>query len=181
MRLSLRRIVGLASFPGVIAHEAAHLFACALTGTRVFDYRLFQLRDPPGYVVHARARSASAGAAIALAPFLFNTLVGAGLAYAPALALLTKQGWGWPQAAAFWLGASAALNAFPSGADAQGMWEAAGSARFGALKRLLVAPAFGLVHLLGWGRRWWLDAAYAALVCLGPAAAQLAAQGGLSR
>jgi hypothetical protein len=167
----------LATFPGVIAHEAAHLIACRLTGTRVFEYRLFQLADPPGYVVHARAASASAGAWIALFPILLNTALAAGAGFSPGVALLTGAGWTGGQAALAWLGFSAGLHAFPSKADASGLWAAAGAARWGWFKRLLVAPLIGLVHVLNWGARLWLDLAYAVLVCLGPAAVWLRSAG----
>jgi hypothetical protein len=162
-----------------MAHELAHLLACAVTGTRVHAFRLFQFGDPAGYVVHDRAASATAGATIALAPFLLNSALGAALAFSAAVKIFAGKSWGWPDGALFWLGFALALHAFPSTADAGGMWQAAKAARFSWLKRLLVAPLVAATHLLSFGARLWLDLAYALAICLGPAAALLATQGRL--
>lgn len=166
----MRRLVSalrqLASAPGVIAHEGAHALACLLTGTRIREICWFRFGDPVGYVVHDRAASATAGVLIGFAPVIVNAGLGAAAAYGPSTRLLTGVGWGPLDFVLAWLGLSIAMRAFPSRADAHAMWQAAGSARFGVLKRAAVAPLWLTVQLLSLGSRVWLDLVFGVAVCL---------------
>lgn len=175
----LFRLIQFVLAPGIVAHEFAHWLACKLTGTRVHEVCWFRFGDPAGYVVHDRAASATAGVLIGFAPTLFNAALGAGLAYRGALALLSRTVPSGTQAALLALGFVVALRAFPSRADAKAMWDAAGSARFGLLKRLMVAPLWLLVQLLSLGSKLWLDAFFAAVVCVAAPALTLAREGRL--
>ena len=174
------RLFQLAVAPGVVAHEFAHWLACKLTGTRVHEVCWFQFGDPAGYVVHDRARSASAGVVIGFAPTIVNVLIGGFIAYRPAFILLTTARWSWGDALLFALGFVVALRAFPSRADAKAMWQAARAARFGAVKAVFVAPLWLLVHALSLGSRLWLDAAFALVVCFAAPALKLASEGRLT-
>lgn len=175
----LTRLLQLAVAPGVVAHEFAHALACRLTGTRIHDVCWFRLGDPAGYVVHDRAASATAGALIGLAPIVVNAGLGAAISWRPALKLLSAQHWLWSDWALAWLGFVVALRAFPSRADAKAMWDAARAARFGWAKAVLVAPLWLMVQVMSFGAKLWLDAAFAALVCLAAPALKLASEGRL--
>jgi hypothetical protein len=177
-------LLRLSEAPGIVVHELAHGLACLLTGTRIHEMRLFRFGDPPGYVIHDRAASATAGVLIAFAPTVVNALVGAAAAYGPTLSVLSDRSailrWGWSDWALAWIGLSVAMRAFPSRADAKAMLEAAGAARFGWAKRIAVAPLWALAHLLSYGSRLWLHALFAILVCLAAPALKLARDGKLT-
>ena len=65
----------LIMWPGVIVHELSHLIGCLLTGTRVFEVKLFSPREESpgnlvlGYVTHAKPRNPFAQFIVSAAPF----------------------------------------------------------------------------------------------------------------
>ena len=103
------------TFPGAVVHEWAHAAAARSRGLRVRDVVLFRpLANPAGYVRHDRARRPGDALAIAIAPFVLNTVLAllAALPFAPAL------GYGWEAGAVvLWLSWSLALHALPSFED----------------------------------------------------------------
>lgn len=114
-------VVGLALWPGIVAHEYAHVLACRATGVVVVGSTY---SSPFGevHVDHEPVESFPADLAIALAPFLTNTL----LAVA-ALSAATASQWlpavvGW-----YWLGICFGLTALPSSQDTATLFDTAGS------------------------------------------------------
>ena len=45
-------LISLATFPGVIVHEAAHMFFCKLRHVAVFNMCFFRIGNPAGYIIH---------------------------------------------------------------------------------------------------------------------------------
>ena len=47
-------VIAIVTFPGVIVHEAGHLFFCKLFELQVYAVCFFRVGNPAGYVVHER-------------------------------------------------------------------------------------------------------------------------------
>ncbi|HLZ07500.1 MAG TPA: hypothetical protein VKT80_02855, partial [Chloroflexota bacterium] len=127
----MTRLSVLFAMPGIVIHELGHYLLCRLCGAKVHEVVFFDARGPSGYVVHSIPRHLFQHATIVGGPLLLNSVVAfllfrAALADAgPALANLSL---GVPSRAvelliASVLGASIALHAIPSRADATSLWE----------------------------------------------------------
>jgi hypothetical protein len=68
-------VISLATFPGVIVHEAAHLFFCKLFGLAVYDVCFFRVGNPAGYVIHEKTDDFRALFFVSMGPFVINTLL----------------------------------------------------------------------------------------------------------
>lgn len=169
----MRRILTYLTFPGIVAHEFAHAWACRRLGIRVHKVCYLRLGNPMGYVLHEAPVYAIQHTLVAVAPFFVSTLfallfslAGCLLARSPlfsetrdVLALM-----------ALWLGFSCALHAFPSGGDADSLWQDVASPDVGLFAKLLLAPAVGVIRLAQAGTRLWLDVLFAlCVVALPPA------------
>jgi hypothetical protein len=161
-------LVGAATFPGVIVHEAAHQLACRLRGVPVLDVKYFQFANPNGYVLHGRTDDFVSTFAITIGPFVVNTLLCL-LICLPAFVPVYSFDHSDPLSFfLIWLGISIGMHAFPSNQDASQLWEQ-------ALKKakdlhplaLLSLPLVGLVYVMNIGRFFWLDALYGVGVGLG--------------
>jgi len=47
-------VIAFLTFPGVIVHEAAHLFFCKLFKLQVYDVCFLRFGNPAGYVIHEK-------------------------------------------------------------------------------------------------------------------------------
>ncbi|QEM69369.1 DUF3267 domain-containing protein [Geobacter sp. FeAm09] len=170
--MSIRLIVSLLTFPGVVVHEFAHAWACRRLGIRVVKVCYLRLGNPVGYVLHEQPASAVQHIMVAVAPFFVSTA--AALAVSLLASLLAAS----PAAAEFrdpavlagaWLGFSIALHAFPSSGDGDALWRDVTSPHMGFPGKLLLVPAVGLIRLCQAGTAIWLDALFATvLVALPP-------------
>ena len=176
----IRHILSYITFPGVIAHEFSHAWACRRLGIRIHKVCYLRLGNPMGYVLHDRPASAVGHIVVAVAPFFVSTAVG--LAFS-LVACLTSQSTAYPEiraAASFgmiWLSFSCALHAFPSGGDADALWSDVGSSHVGFFAKLLLVPATGLIRLGQIGTRIWLDVLFALVVVALPPALLLVMTG----
>ncbi len=66
-------LIALATFPGVIVHEAAHMLFCKLRGVAIFQVCFFRVGNPAGYVVHEEIEDFSSAFLVAVGPFIVNT------------------------------------------------------------------------------------------------------------
>lgn len=147
--------------PGVVLHEFAHRLACDVLGVRVTDVSYLQRADGDGrlgYVSHVVPRSYTKRVLIAVAPFVVNVSVAAGVLLAANQYFEDTV----YLAAAYYLGFAVLYHAFPSTGDAETLkphsW------------RGYLHPAFILflpftVFLLVFTRyvdSWWFSAAFAA-------------------
>ncbi|MHB9131404.1 MAG: DUF3267 domain-containing protein [Armatimonadota bacterium] len=159
-------LISLLTFPGVIAHEMAHLFFCRLCRVHVFKVCYFRFGNPAGYVEHAQPDSALVHMLIGIGPFIFNTLL------AIAVALPTV----WPGVARglspfwhyglLWLGISIAAHAFPSTGDARAIWHGAWRRGVPWYLKLLSIPLVGTLYLFALGSIFWLDVIYGVAVAV---------------
>ena len=154
-------LIGLATFPGVIVHEAAHLFFCKVRRVAVFDVCYFRVGNPAGYVLHERPDSFTSSFLIAVGPFLINSLLCVLFcvpAFVPAKVFNVSD-----PASYFliWLGISIGMHAFPSMQDAKVLWQEAKLAA-GNLNPLAILsfPLVIAIYAANLGRIFWLDYLY---------------------
>ena len=165
-------VVRLRSFfalPGVVIHELGHYLLCRFVGARVQEVVFFEPSGPSGYVVHAIPRHLRQHLIIVAGPLLLNSVLSfllfravaatGGLAAAElarGLPLRAAQ-----SVLAAVLGASIALQAIPSHADASSLWNVAlDRLEAGNLLALFALPVAFLLLAINHLRRFWIDWLY---------------------
>src|SRR6266849_893946 len=68
-------VIAALTFPGVIIHEAGHLFFCRLFKLQEFDVCFFRFGNPAGYVIHQQTEDFKAQFFVSMGPFFANTLL----------------------------------------------------------------------------------------------------------
>ena len=153
--------------PGVVVHELGHLLLCRLSGVPVRRVVLFRIGSPAGFVAHAAPRLLRQHLAISSGPLLVSSAVATGLlALAVHLVRAQPTAW-WPGGVllASWLGWSVALEAWPSGGDAQALRRtAAAQLRQWNPGALLALPLSWLLLAANGSRRLGGHWLYAALL-----------------
>lgn len=139
-------IVSLATFPGVIVHEAAHMLFCKLRRVAVLDVKFFRLGNPVGYVAHEPIEDFTTAFLVAVGPFIVNSLLCVGICL-PAFVPVKVFGLSHPLSYfLLWLGVSIGMHAFPSNHDASSLW--AQARREVGRRNLLAMLSFPLVILI---------------------------------
>jgi len=150
------RLIAVLTFPGIIVHEWAHKFFCDCAKVPIYKTCYFRLGNPAGYVIHGPVNSYWKALLIDTAPFLINTSI-AFLIFLIALNIST----GITTYLLCWLGISIAMHSFPSGGDADNLWNSSKA----TLKRnplaLLGFPVVGLIKLAEILSIIWFDLLYA--------------------
>jgi hypothetical protein len=165
-------IIALLTFPGVIVHEAGHLFFCKLFKLQVYDVCFFRLGNPAGYVVHEKSDNFTAMFFVSMGPFFANTLLCVlfcSAAFLPIWELKVED----PIAYFYyWLGLSIGMHAFPSTADLSNLWAVAPDlAKRGNVLAIVSLPIAGVLYVLNLARFVWADLGYGIAVgILGPIA-----------
>jgi len=166
------QVIAALTFPGVIIHEAAHLFFCKLFRLRVFNVCFFRFGNPAGYVIHENSENFTAQFFVSMGPFLVNTVlcvIFCTAAFLPVWELKVAD----PLAYFFyWLGLSIGMHAFPSTTDLSHLWKAAPAlAKKGNLLAIVSLPLCAVLVVLNYGRVIWADLGYGIAVgVLGPIA-----------
>jgi len=168
----LRYILSYITFPGVIAHEFAHAWACRRMGIRIHKICYLRFGNPLGYVLHDAPAYAIQHILVAVAPFFVSTVLSVALSLSACaiaryahiyelrdiLVIL-----------AVWCSFSFALHAFPSSGDGDALWDDVRSPDISLLAKLLLVPVVAVIRLALLGNRIWLDAMFAvAIVALPP-------------
>lgn len=162
------QLIALATFPGVIVHEAAHMFFCKLRRIAVFDVRFFRVGNPAGYVVHEPVDKFSTAFLICFGPFLVNSLLCMLICF-PAFMPLRVFGVTHPLSyVLLWLGVSIGMHAFPSIVDAHGLLTQA-KKEVSSLNPLAIVsfPLVWAVYVANILRFFWLDYLYGIGIGLG--------------
>jgi hypothetical protein len=165
-------LIALLTFPGVIVHEAAHLFFCKLFKLQVYDVCFFRFGNPAGYVLHEKTENFTAIFFVSMGPFVGNTLLCVlfcSAAFLPVWELKVTD----PFAYFFyWLGLSIGMHAFPSTSDLSNLWEIApGRAKQGNVLAIVSLPLVAILYVLNLARVVWADLGYGLAVgILGPIA-----------
>lgn len=167
----LRHLLSYITFPGVIAHEFSHAWACRRLGIRVHKICYLRLGNPMGYVLHDQPASATGHIMVAVAPFFVSTTLALFISLA---ACLFSQNTAYPEIRAaatiamIWISFSCALHAFPSSGDADALWTDVRNSEVGFFAKMLLAPVVGLIRLGQIGARLWLDVLFALAVVAMP-------------
>jgi hypothetical protein len=161
-------LIAIATFPGVIVHEAAHMLFCRLRGVAVLDVCFLQFGDPPGYVVHEIPKDFTSHFLISVGPFIVNTVLCLVLCF-PALMRIQVFEMGDPLSYVLaWLGVSIGMHAFPSIQDASQLWGAATqSVRSLHPLAILSFPLVISIYVANLLRFFWADLIYGLAVGLG--------------
>jgi hypothetical protein len=162
------QLVSLASFPGVIVHEAAHMFFCKLRGVAVLDVCFFRIGNPAGYVVHEPPNNFTTAFLISLGPFVVNSLLCMLICF-PAFLPVRVFGITHPLSYfLLWLGISIGMHAFPSIGDGQTLLAQARKevSSFNILA-ILSYPLVWAIYLANVLRFFWLDYLYGVGIGLG--------------
>jgi hypothetical protein len=154
-------LVSIASFPGVIVHEAAHLLFCKLRKLAVFDVCYFRFGNPAGYVIHETTEDFMTCFLVAMGPFFINSLLCLLFTFP---ALIPTRIFGYQDFVIYfwlWLGISIGMHAFPSTHDATGLWRSAKKAvRNGNAFAAVSFPVVIIIYIANILSFFWLDAIY---------------------
>ncbi|GAC1621956.1 MAG: hypothetical protein PVS2B2_01840 [Candidatus Acidiferrum sp.] len=165
-------VIAALTFPGVIVHEAGHLFFCKLFKLQVFDVCFFRFGNPAGYVIHSKTEDFKAQFLVSMGPFFANTLlcvIFCTAAFLPVWELKVYD----PFAYFFyWLGLSIGMHAFPSTVDLSHLWaRAPGLAKRGNILAIVSLPLAAILVVLNYARVIWAALGYGiAMGILGPIA-----------
>lgn len=167
-------VFGVMTIPGVPVHEYAHAVACRLAGVRVHEVCYLRIGNPRGYVVHEQPETAWQHIIITVAPFFVCSVVAfmigisAGFVLETGLVQKNQQEIAGP--IILWLAWAVGACAFPSGGDANSLWQATKSRDISFLGKLFVVPVVGLIRLGQVGSFFWLDLLWGiAVAILAPA------------
>jgi hypothetical protein len=154
-------VIAALTFPGVIVHEAGHLFFCRFFKLQVYQVCFFRFGNPAGYVVHEKTDNFTAQFFVSMGPFFANTLLCVlfcTAAFLPVWELKVVD----PLAYFFyWLGLSIGMHAFPSKTDLSHLWEQAPAlAKQGNPLAILSLPLAAILVVLNYGRIIWADLGY---------------------
>jgi hypothetical protein len=154
-------LVAMATFPGVIVHEAAHFLFCRLRKVAVFDVCFFRFGNPAGYVIHEETGDFTTSFLVAVGPFIINSLLCIVFTFP---AFVPVRVFGQTDLISYfwlWLGVSIGMHAFPSTQDARVLW---GAAKKAAKTRNMLAlasfPLVVLVYAANLLSFFWFDAIY---------------------
>ena len=139
-------LISMVTFPGVIVHEAAHMFFCKLRRVAVLDVCFFRVGNPAGYVIHEEVDNFTSAFLICVGPLLINSLLCIFICF-PAFMPIRVFHVEHPLSyALMWLGISIGMHAFPSNRDATNLLNQAKT----AAKKLnpLAILSFPLVLLI---------------------------------
>lgn len=176
----LRLLISYLTFPGIMAHEFAHAWACRRLGIQVHKVCYLRFGNPMGYVLHEPATSVRQHILVAVAPFFVSTvlaltasLAACGIARAPLFPEVRVV----VAPVSLWLSFAFALHAFPSSGDADSLWGDMASPGVSLFGRLLLVPAVGMIRMVQAGARFWLDVLFALAVVAVPPAVLLVLSG----
>jgi hypothetical protein len=165
-------VIAAVTFPGVIIHEAGHLFFCKLFKLQVYNVCFFQFGNPAGYVIHEKTENFTALFFVSMGPFFANTLLCAVFCTAAFLPVWELKVDDLLAYFFYWLGLSIGMHAFPSKDDLSNIWELAPDrARHGNVLAILSLPLVAILVVLNYARVIWADLGYGIAVgILGPIA-----------
>jgi len=159
-------VISLATFPGVVVHEAAHRLFCDLAKVPVYEVCYFRIGNPAGYVVHGEVNRLRDALLISAGPLVINTILCAILTYQQSLALfiLKESPSHFTTVFLAWIGYSIGMHAFPSNQDVKGFISEFKKIRKGRTQNILyfISQIFGfLIVVANFLRVAWFDLIYA--------------------
>jgi len=149
-------LISILTFPGVIIHEFAHKLFCNWTGVKVHEVSYFRLGNSVGYVIHERPEKFYQSFFISVGPFIIGTIF-ALLFFLISKMFLTY----WMEYFFIWLGASMAMNSFPSTGDAKVLWHETNRHVRNNFLAVIGYPFVLLIWIANALNIIWFDAIYA--------------------
>lgn len=161
-------LIAALTFPGVIVHEAAHMFFCRLRKVAVFDVVFFQFDQTAGYVTHEHTDDFKSTFLISMGPFFINTLFCFLICFPAYLPISYFHTGGPLDYFLMWLGLSIGMNAIPSNQDANNLWDQA-KERVKAYDPLAIIsmPLIVLIYIFNVLRFFWADLIYGVAIGVG--------------
>ncbi len=161
-------IVCIATFPGVIVHEFAHMLFCKIRKVPVIDVCFFRIGNPAGYVVHGQINDFTTAFLVSVGPFIINSVFCFLIclpAYTPFYAFGIKEPLSY---FLLWLGISIGMHAFPSTQDAKNLWHHAkeSAGRCNPLA-IISFPLVILIYVVNILTFFWLDYLYGFAIGIG--------------
>jgi len=160
-------LISIATFPGVIVHELAHVLFCKLTKTPIHEVCYFRIGNPAGYVIHAKPTSVWKHILIGVGPFFLNSLLGLAFGIAAFLMHIDLDKLAFVSGVFMWLAFSIAMHSFPSTGDARSIWSAIWADGSPLTAKLLGTPLVAIIFLGALGSIVWLDLVYGFGVVVG--------------
>ena len=161
-------LISIATFPGVIVHEAAHMLFCKIRKVPVLDVCFFRFGNPAGYVVHGDIADFTSSFLVSIGPFILNSLLCIVICFP---AYLPMQVFGVAHPLSYflmWLGISIGMHAFPSTQDASNLWQQAKTAaKRGNLLAIISFPLVIVVFIINLLRVIWADLFYGLALGIG--------------
>jgi hypothetical protein len=162
------QLIALATFPGVIVHEVAHMWFCKLRGVAVLDVCFFRFGNPAGYVAHEEITNFNTALLVSVGPFIVNSLLCMFICFPAFLPVRIFGVSDFPSYFLLWLGISIGMHAFPSTGDGHALYQhARKAAASGSILAILSFPLVGLIYLANIGCIFWLDYLYGVAIGLG--------------
>lgn len=154
-------VIAALTFPGVIVHEAAHMLFCRMRRVAIMDVCFFRFGNPAGYVIHEQMADFLSTFAITVGPVLVNSILCFLICFPAFLPLRAFDQADPLSIFLLWLGVSIGMHAFPSTADAKGLWDHAKRAAGGGNPLAMISfPLVILIYLANIGSILWLDLLY---------------------
>jgi hypothetical protein len=160
-------LISIATFPGVIIHELAHVAFCKLTKTPIHKVCYFRVGNPAGYVIHGRPTNVWKHILIGVGPFFLNTVLGLTCGIAAALMHVNLDNLTAVSGIFMWLAISIAMHSFPSTGDARSIWSAIWSDGSPVAARIFGTPLVAVIFLGALGSIFWLDLVYGFGIVIG--------------
>lgn len=162
------QLVALATFPGVVVHEVAHMWFCKLRGVAVLDVCFFRFGNPVGYVAHEEIKDFNTAFLVSVGPFIVNSLLCMFICFPAFLPMYTFGVTSLPSYFLLWLGISIGMHAFPSFGDGRALYRhARKAASSGNILAIVSIPLVALIYLANIGNVFWLDYLYGVAIGLG--------------
>jgi hypothetical protein len=154
-------LMAIATFPGIIVHEFAHMLFCKIRGVAVFDACYFRVGNPAGYVIHENTNNFTTTFLVSMGPFIINTLLCLVIclpAYMPVKFFNLDHPLSY---ALIWLGVSIGMHAIPSNQDANNVFQQAKQEiKHMNILAILSFPLVGLIYVFNVLRFFWADLFY---------------------
>ena len=161
-------LIAIATFPGVMVHEAAHMLFCKLRGVAIFAVCFFRFGNPTGYVIHEPIKDFTTSFLVCVGPLIVNSALCVVFCF-PAFVPIKVFGQKDPLSYfLIWLGVSIGMHAFPSTQDAKVLWfSAKNAARHHNPLAMISFPLVVVLYIANILRFFWLDYAYGVALGLG--------------
>ncbi len=161
-------LISIATFPGIIVHEFAHMLFCKIRKVTVFDVCYFRVGNPGGYVIHENTEDFTSTFLISMGPFIVNTILCLLIclpAYMPVKFFNLEHPLSY---FLLWLGISIGMHAIPSNQDAKNVFvQAKQNAKQGDILAILSFPLVGMIFIFNVLRFFWADLFYGVAIGIG--------------